>query len=198
MKRFYIVAAALALASLPAAPALAAWKLMTHGQTVKVAKGTLAVTPTVDWNKGGGRPIPKSEIWTLDGVGLNQLYFVSGLIAGETLYRDKQKKEQPLPKFASSMQLTDIPEFYESSARLSLGTSMFRITGTEPVTFGGKQGVKFSFEYAVEGSALIFKGMASGTIDAGKLQFISFTAPATFYWDRDRAKAEAVMASATF
>ena len=198
MKMIYKLAAAFALAALPATPALAGWKLVPNSAAVAVAKSKLTVTPGEDWNRGTARPIKKSEIWTLDGVALNELYFVSGLINGETLYRDANKKDSPLPRFASSMQLADIPDFVESSQRIALNTSMFRITGSEAVQFAGRPGVKFAYEYAVEGNSLVRKGIAAGTIVDGQLHLISFTAPATYYFDRDRAKAEAIMASARF
>lgn len=199
MKRpIYLVAGALTLAVLPAGPALAGWKLMNQGAPVTVAKGTLRVTPSESWNRTSARPIPRGELWTLDGALLNELYLVSGLLPGETLYRDTAKKERPLPKLAAVMQLTDIPEFFESSNRLALNTSVFQITGAEPARFGGHDGVKFAFEYALPGSTLTRKGIAVATIASGKLYLISFIAPSLFYFDRDRAKAEAIMASATF
>lgn len=196
-KPIYLAAGALALAALPAAPALAGWKLMSQGAPVTVAKGTLRVTPAENWNRTSVRPIPKGEVWTIDGVTLNELYFVSALLPGETLYRDSAKKERPLPKLAATMQLTDIPEFFESSNRLAMNTSVFQITGTEPAHLGGQAAVKFSFEYALAGTTLTRKGVAVGTMVSGRLYLISFIAPSLFYFDRDRAKAEAIMASAT-
>jgi hypothetical protein len=197
-KRNIRIAAALLLALLPAAPALAGWKLTGHGTAVAVAKGTLKVTPGEEWNRGSARPIPKGELWTLDGVTLNQLYFVSGLVPGETLYRDGLKKDRPLPRMVGAMQLTDIPEFFESSNRLVLNTSVFQVTATEPTRFGGHDGVRFRYEYAIQNSTLTVKGEAVATIADNKLYLISFAAPSLFYFDRDRAKAEAIMASATF
>lgn len=196
MKRIYLIGAVLAVASQPASPALAGWKLSPHGATTAVARGLLKVTPGEGWNRSSARPIKKGEVWTLDGQTLNELYFISSLIAGETIFRDVDKKNRPLPKLRNGMELTDIPEFFESSGRIALGTSVFTISGVEPMQFAGHPGVKFTFEYAVEGSALIRKGVAAGTLVNNQLYLISFTAPAIHYFDRDRAKVEAIMASA--
>lgn len=196
MKRMNKLALALALVALPAAPALAGWKLVAPGKSAAVAKSTLAVTPGEAWNRGSARPIKKSEVWTLDGVVLNELYFVSGLIGGETMLRDAAKKDRPLPKFAATMQLTDIPEFVESSYRTAFGTSMFKITNVEPAKLGGHDAVRFAYEYAVEGSKITRKGLATGTVVNKQFYLISFTAPATFYFDRDRARVTAIMDSA--
>ena len=51
---------------------------------------------------------------------------------------------------------------------------------------------------SVQGSTVTRKGIASATIDGGKLYLISFVAPAAYFFDRDRPKAEAIMASARF
>lgn len=196
MKSLRIFVAAVLLAAVPAAPAVAGWKLARDAKAVAVAKGRLVVTPPQSWNSWSSRPIKKSEVWTLDGVALNELYFVSGLIPGETLYRDVAKKERPLPKMSAGMQLTDIPDFVESSMRVALKTSVFRVTNVEPTRFAGHEGVRFTYEYAVQDSPLVRKGIAAGTVAANQLYLINFTAPGVFYFDRDRPKVEAIMASA--
>jgi hypothetical protein len=198
MKKRNLLLAALVLASLPAAPALAGWKLVPHAKPIAVAKGTLTVTPAEDWNRWSVRPIKKGEVWTLDGVGLNEVYFVSGLIVGETLYRDADKKNRPLPTLTKAMTLTDIPEFFESSNRIALNTSVFTLTGVEPAKMGDRDAVKFSYEYAVEGSPLKRQGIAVGSLSGGMLYLISYTAPATHFFEQNRAKVEAIMASAHY
>jgi hypothetical protein len=190
-----IVGAALAL--MAATPAMAGWKLVPHGSAIKVAKGTLCVTPADDWNRWTGRPIEKGEEWTLDGLALNQLYFVSGLAPGETLFKDAARKDKPLPAMGAAMQLTDIPDFVESSIRVALNTSAFQITNVQPATLGGHPAVKFVFEYADAASSLRHKGIAVGTVVNKQLYLINFTAPALFYFDHDAPKVEAIIATAT-
>lgn len=197
MKYRYRIAAALALATIATTPAYAGWKLVETGKPAIVAKSTMKVTPGEPWNRWTAKPIKKGEIWTLDGIALNELYFVSGLIPGEAIYRENNKKENPLPKFRSGMQLTDIPELFESSNRVVLGISVFNVSAVEPFRFGGQDGIKFTYDYAINGSALTRRGVAVGTIVQNKLHLISFTAPSLYYFERDRAKAEAIMASVT-
>lgn len=195
MIRNFALTTAAALSVAVAAPAQAGWKLAPAGEATQVAKSTLTVTPSVDWNRDNSRPIKEGEVWTLDGTSLNQLYFVGGLADGKPLMRETAKKANPLPKFKSSMVLTDIPDFYESTLRTALGTSVFEMESVEPTTFAGKPAVKFSFHFATQGDPLVRKGLATGTMVGGKLYLMSFIAPETYYFERDRAKVEALMAA---
>lgn len=187
----------LAAAMTAAAPASAGWKLVNRAAPAVVAKSTVKVTPAEDWNRWTTRPVPKSEVWTLDGPALNELMFWTGIIPGETLYRDMAKKDRPLPKMRAGMQLTDIPDFLESSVRVQLDTSSFEITGTEPVRFAGRDGIRFTYTFATGASNIVRKGVAQATLAGGSLTMIGFTAPEAFYFERDRARAEALMASAS-
>lgn len=197
MKKYLVVAAAVVMASSFATPALAGWKLVTGDQPVTVAKGTLSVRPDASWNRSPYRPIKNSEIWSIDGASLNELYFVSSLMPGQTLYADARKKDAPLPKFGAKVELSDIPEFVESSIRIANKTSVFETISVEPATFAGQPAVRFVYEYAVESSPLRRRGLALGTVVGGKLSLITYTAPTLYFYDRDLARAEAVMASAT-
>lgn len=197
MNRYLTAITALALVAAPATPVLAGWRLIEAGSPVAVAKSRLRVTAPQDWNRWSVRPIKKGEVWTLDGLNLNELYFVAGLAEGETLFRNAQKKDRPLPAFRATTQLTDIPEFVESSTRIALNTSVFEMQGVEPTTFAGHPGVRFTYQYAVDGSPLIRKGLGVGTVVNGQLHLVVFTAPELYYFDRDAPNVEAIIASAT-
>jgi len=198
MKRSHILASLGALALVSSGPALAGWKIAPRGAAAPVLKGAMTVTPGDDWNFNTGHPMKKGETWTLDGVSLNELYLVAGLAPGETLFKDYAKKDRPLPKLGTGAVLTDIPEFVESSIRIQLNTSQFETTGVEPVQFGGRDGVKFTYRYSVQGESLTRQGVAMATLAGKNLYLINFAAPSIYYFDRDKAKAEAVMASAKF
>lgn len=193
MNRKSIVAAALAAAALAATPALAGWKLVPAGQPIAVAKSGMTVTPAEDWNRWTARPIKTSEVWTLDGTSLNELYFVAALPDGATLFRDVAKKDRPLPKFSTAMLLPDIVEFFESSTRSALQTSLFEVGTVAPDRMGGHDAVRFTFTYSVQGDDLPRKGVAKAAIVGGQLYLVSFVAPSVYYFDRDAAKVNALL-----
>ena len=194
MKRQILACGAAVLLAFAGSPAQAGYSLVSHDGAVTA--GAFTVRAGEDWNRDSRHPVKKGEVWTLDGPSLNELYFVSGLAAGETLFRDLHKKDQPLPKMAANMALTDIPEFYESSVRLALNTSLFEIGSVAPDKIDGHDGVRFTYRYVVQGAPLVRQGVAVATLVKGQLYLISFAAPKTFYFDRDAPRALAIMASA--
>ena len=184
-------------ASLAGAPAAAAnWTVMAHGQPVAVAKSSLTVTPRSDWNRWSVRPSSKGEIWTLDGVALNELDFFAAVAPGEPLFKERNKKDQPLPKFNASMTAPDIVQMFEASNRILLKTSLFEIDKVEPTKLLGHDGVLFRYHYVVQDEEVRRNGEARAAVIDGKLYLINFAAPAIYYYDSGIGEAESMMESA--
>jgi hypothetical protein len=176
--------AALALSS----PAIAGFKLMPTGKAQPVGKLGLSVIPPNDWNRLGAKIGRNAESWTLDGLSLNDLSFYAGIEQGRTLFREFDKKNRPLPKFAASMLPTDIVSLFEGSYRVAAGTSLFEIGKVEPATFAGKPGVHFTYSFVQQGEEVRRNGEGTGAIIGGKLYLITFEAPIIHYFDRDIAR----------
>lgn len=168
-------------------PTFAGWTEMPAGQPVAVAKSMMTVTPGQDWNRWSARPSKKGEIWTLDGLSLNELSFFAQIADGEPVYRELNKKDQPLPKFKSDMLPTDLVELFEASNRIILQTPLFAIDKVEPAKLSGHDAVRFSYHYAVEGDQLNRKGEGVAANIGGKLYLVNFVAPEIHYFDRDIA-----------
>lgn len=190
-----VVAAALA-AFVQAGPALAGYKLMAKGQEAIIAKSTLLVTPDTDWNRLGSRIGRYAESWTLDGLSLNDVTFYAGIGEGETLFREVNKKESPLPRFSATMLPTDIAQIFEGSYRIANKTSLFSIDSIEPATFAGAQGVRFTYSFTVQGEEVRRHGEATGAIISGRLYLITYEGPALHYFARDIDRFRAIVAQA--
>lgn len=173
-------------AAFAAQPLMAGNALMQAGTPVAVAKSALTVTPEREWNRLSARPGRNSETWTLDGDDLNGVNFYS-IETGRTLFREVSKKTKPLPRFSSTMLLTDIPALLENSYRIALGTTLFSMTNVEPVPFLGAKGVRFSYSFRKQMEDVSRNGEAVGAIVGGRLYLMSFDAPAILYFDRDVA-----------
>ncbi|MEN2785166.1 hypothetical protein ACFOKI_13920 [Sphingomonas qilianensis] len=194
-KRNRLVLAAIVSLAL-AAPAVAGNKLIPQGQSVTVAKSPLTITPDHEWNKMGARPGRNSETWTLDGDGLNDVTFYGGIESGRTLFREVSKKTKPLPRFAATMLLTDIPALFEASYSIALDTRLMKIDSVTPTTLLGTRGVHFSYSFSRADEEVRRKGEASTAIIGGKLYMITFEAPNVYYFDRDIGGYRAIVASA--
>lgn len=194
MKALWGAAAALALAITPGS-AMAGWKIMAPGTAVAVAKSSMTVTPGNEWNKWSARPSKKGEIWTMDGMSLNELSFFAGIVSGETILKDRKKKDRPLPKFDSKMLLPDVVQLYEGTMRIALDTSAFTVDTVEPVKFAGHDGVAFTYHYTVEQDNLVRKGEGRAAVIGGKLYMANFIAPSIHYFDRDIAQVRTLMDS---
>jgi len=198
MMRGLLLVLAAALATLTPSPALAEWELVEGGKPFAIGETSMRITPVSNWNRWKDNASDHSENLSRDGIMLNDLYIVAGMPSGDTLYGETDPDERPLPRLSATLDLVEIPEFYESSTRLALNTPVFAITSTEPATMSGHPAIKFTFEYAFADSPLKRRGVAMGTMVDGKLYLIAFDGPATYFFDRDRAEVEAIMASAAF
>jgi hypothetical protein len=177
-------------------PVLAGYKLMPKAVEVSVAKSPLTVTPGTDWNRLGARPGRNAESWTLDGLSLNDVTFYGGIANDTTLFRDAKKKTDPLPRFSATMLAPDIAQLFESSYRVSIGTSLMTIDAIEPKNFAGHAGFHFAYSFVVQGEEVRRKGLADGAVIDGKLYMVTYEAPVIHYFDAGRTQAEALMESA--
>ncbi|MEO7169733.1 MAG: hypothetical protein ABIY39_05085 [Sphingomonas sp.] len=189
--------AVVAFALFVAGPAVAGNKLIAQGASVAVAKSPLTITPDREWNKMGARPGRNSETWTIDGDGLNDLTFYGGIENDRTLFREIDKRSKPLPRFSSTMLLTDLPVLFENSYSIALSTQLMKIDSVEPTTFLGQKGIHFSYTFSKMNEEVRRKGVASAAIIGGKLFMITFEAPDVFYYERDLPAYRAIIAKAT-
>jgi len=197
MKAPIRLACATALILAAASPALA-WKLVNQGDQVIIGKTTMVVTAPSGWNRITTGYVTGSEIWTIDGTLLNELYIASDIAAGKPLLYEFNKKDNPLPKFADTMQLTDLPDLLERTWRVGRKAVVFKTDAVEPAKLGGHDAVRIRYEYVPDGNHLTYKGVVTAAIVGGQLQLVLFEAPALFYYDRDHVRAEAVMDGVTF
>jgi len=165
------------------APLLAGFTLEATGQAVAVAKSGLNVTPSQDWNGLGRRLGRNAESWTRDGLTLNDVTFYGGISNDETLFKDRAKKDKPLPHFSATMLAPDVAQLFEQTYRLVNDTPIFKIDGMEPATFMGKQGFRFSYSFTSQTDEVNRKGEANGAIIDNKLYMITYEAPVIYFYD---------------
>ena len=193
-----IAPVALVVVAAFAVPASAGNKLVPAGQRIAVAKSAMTVQPGTEWNKLSERPGRNAETWTQDGDELNDLTFYGGIESGKPLFREVDRKNQPLPKVSATMLITDIPVLLENSYRIALGAASVRIDTIEPIPFAGAKGVHFTYTFSKQNETLQRRGDARGALIGGKLYLVTYEAPSLYYYDRSAAAARVVADSVRF
>lgn len=179
-KYLFTVALILSLAT-----PVSAHKLIEPGLREGIAKGAFAATTTSTWNRLGEKEGKFQEIWTVDGDQLNRLIFFGGVPDGEPLLKERNKKLDPLPKFAANMLLPDIPLLFERTYRNYYGTPSVDIGEMEPTTFAGEDGIRFSYRYVDTEDEVERSGEAYAVIRGKRLYMAVFEAPEVYYFGRD-------------
>jgi hypothetical protein len=160
----------LAVAALALTTQAAAHKLVRAGSGRDVVRKAFVLSPTIDWNRLSGKDGKYQEIWSLDGDQLNKVTFFGGVPTGEPLFREANKKEQPLPKVSANMLITDIPALLENSYRAEGRTNQMSIGKQEPAMLDGRAGIRFEYTYVFQEDDVSRKGEALGS----KLDFVRF------------------------
>ncbi|AKH44027.1 hypothetical protein FHS61_001343 [Altererythrobacter atlanticus] len=175
--------------------AASAHRLIEANAAVTVARSDVTVTPTIEWNRISQRPGNRAERWTLDGELLNDVLFFAEVGDGDTLFREVNRREMPLPQFSGNMLLVDVPSFLESSLRISKGVATFEVTSAAPVQFLSHDGIRFEFT-TLGADDLQRRGVAQATIIDGNLFMMLYEAPALHFFQRNLADFEQLVASA--
>lgn len=168
---------------------------MPSGTRIDVARSTMSVAPVGDWNRWSSRPTMKGEIWTRDGVLLNELSFMAQVRDGETLYTEIDPQNAPLPRFRSQMLPIELVGLIEQSNRIVLQTPLFDVDSVAPATLGGHDAVRLSYHYVARADELPRRGEAVAAIIDGKFYLVNFVAASTYYFDRDISDVRALVDS---
>lgn len=189
---FLLVAPALLLAS----PAMAGWKLVPANRPADLS-GAI-VTPQTDWNQASGRPGKQGRAWTKDGFNLNGLEFFAGVPDGQPLYRERNKKQNPMPRFSGAMLLPELSEFFERSFRAQNRLTDFIVVETAPAMLGGHRGLRMRYRYTRPNDELVRLGEVRLAVVGKKLYVANFYAPELHYFPAGLAEASAIMDGARF
>jgi hypothetical protein len=177
-------------------PVLAGWKLIPRDRPVNSAG--ITVTPLNDWNQASGRPGKQGLAWTRDGFDLNGLEFFAAIPAGQPIYRERNRKQDPMPKFDSAVLLPELADFFERSFRTQHQISNFVILESAPTTLGGHPGLRVRYRYVLPNDDLARSGEVRLAVVGRKLYLTNFFAPQLHYFAAGLPEANAIMDSARF
>lgn len=178
--------------------AMLALAACTQYQQVKQgtnAVGSLSVTTRAPiWNTVPAAHAPgRLPTWTVDGVTLNSLSFISDIQDGKPLITEQAKT--PYPVFRADMLPNEVAELIQTSCARLFGATVTRTGELKPLTIAGQPGFELDFEFVAD-DEVIRRAYVGGTVKDGKLQAVVYQAARMHYFDKDLAAARDLIVSA--
>jgi hypothetical protein len=151
--------------------------------------GVLRVSPQITWSsfKEGDR-----ETWTINGVGLESLTFVTALEPGESLLPGERGKDAPT--YREKMRAPDVVDLFEATL-ITLQYSQIDARNLRPLEIPGARAFRFEFS-AFDSHGLAKQGIVVGLIDEEDgLSLVLYEGAAEHYYGEHLDEAEAVLGS---
>lgn len=151
----------------------------------------LALSTPLSWSDLGYQG---QRLWTRDGVSLNALRIYTDIEPGEHVFRARLRGERDEgARFRVGLSDVEIAELIVEGLRTSSLVNV-RATDLRPATLNGRSGFRAELAFDNNGG-LHYRGLVLAEGEDGSLSFLMYTAPAEFYFERDRAAVEAIFSS---
>jgi hypothetical protein len=150
--------------------------------------GVYTIRSEIPWSKASQG---NTEIWTVDGPGLQELRFVNGLSDGDLLFKNATQGD--LPEYKSDMSFLEIKEFIETSAT-AVGVVGITSRNFRPFKFGLLDGFRAEFSYTLK-DGLFREGFAVGAKKENKLYLIIYSGTRLHYYPKNLEDAEFILRS---
>jgi hypothetical protein len=149
----------------------------------------LIVTIDSDWNHINAPNLGPAQIWTMEGIPVDELQLYSGIKNGEALHpRVTGKSEQKTFAFRSGMQPDEIAALFEGM--LTRDGSRFKLNKLEPAPFGGLKGFRFEYSLTRKIDNVQLSGIGYAAVSRGELFAIVYMAPQLAFFARHVARVE--------
>lgn len=136
-----------------------------------------------------------AQIWTMEGITVDELLLYSGLKDGEVIHN----RSQNIPNaksfhFKSTMKPDEIVSLWEGA--LTRDGSRFKLLKLEAVQFAGEPGFRFEYELVRKLDNVQMRGIGYGAVSKGELFALLYTAPRLTFFARHRDRVERIAKSA--
>lgn len=167
---------------------------------VKVETGSrtigerLTVTLQGSWNHVDAPGSGPAQVWTMEGMPVDQLLLYSGLKDGQAAHATVGGSNAKTYSFRSSMQPDEIVAMFEGM--LTRDGSRFSLVKLAPVAFAGNKGFRFDYTLTRKVDNVQLKGIGWGAVDKGELYAILYSAPRMVFFARHQQGVEQIALSA--
>jgi len=171
--------------------ACAAYEPVHSGSAMQVGSG-VTVDPQISWAKVL-HANTSGALWTVDGVGLNELYFFTDVKVGQPLIKLRGEGDKDTRLYADGMLPNDVMDLLASTVE-KLGYRQVRTSGLSPAPFGEVTGFRFGLDFSTS-NGLNMKGMALAAQRSNRLDLLLFVAPTEHYFGHYAPTVEKLFAS---
>lgn len=193
-----MLATAIGVSLLLAGGQAAANSLVAPGPKAQIARSSISASPAGEWNRLRRSDGKNVEVWTRDGDGLNKVTFFGGVGFGQSLYKERNAKDSPLPRVAENMLLADVPVLLESTYRSQYKVNRMNIDAQDLTRLSGHQAIRFTYTFVRDEDEVARRGEAVAAIVSNKLYLFSFEAPSIYYFDKDLANFRQIVETLKF
>lgn len=193
MMRFLLRATLLAAMILLASCASQGGRLITAGSGVRVFD--MQVDTSLDWAR---MKLPRTELWTIDGLPLNEFVVVSRVKPNEHVFlAARERKRRPDgPWYRPGMRPDEIRDVILDALRQE-GWTNVSARNLRPARFGSVAGLRFDAQLTHQ-NGLRYQGTFGAAEHNGRLTHFFWAAPTEYYYDRDIAAVTRMFDSARF
>jgi len=167
---------------------------------VKVSSGEntlgdrLTVTLEGPWNQIKAPGLGPAQIWTMEGMPIDQLLIYTGLKDGEAIHATNSSSKSKTFNFRASMEPDEIVSLFEGM--LTRDSSTYKLVKLEPAGFGGGKGFRFEYSLVRKIDNVKLSGVGYGAISQGELFAIVYQAPQLTFFSRHKRRIEQLAVSA--
>ena len=156
----------------------------------------LALNLTGSWNHINAPGLGPAQVWTMEGLPVDQLLLYSGLKDGEPVHARERSAavEKKSFNFRATMQPDEIAALFEGM--LSRDGSSYRLTRLEPAVFGGTKGFRFEYSLSRKIDNVQLSGVGYAAVSRGELFALVYMAPRLAFFPRHAPTVEAIAKSA--
>jgi hypothetical protein len=150
------------------------------------------MTFTLDgsWNYISAPNMGPAQVWTMEGLPVDQLLIYSGLKDGEVIHAESSGSQRKSFSFRSSMQPDEIVSMFEGM--LTRDGSSFKLAKLEPASFGGGKGLRFEYALTRKVDNVQLSGLGYATVSNGELFALLYNAPRLGFFPRHQARVEQI------
>lgn len=154
----------------------------------------LTVTLQGAWNHVDAPGLGPAQVWTMEGMPVDQLLLYSGLKDGQAVHAAGGGAQGKTFAFRAAMQPDEIVAMFEGM--LTRDGSRFTLTRLSPVPFAGTKGFRFDYTLTRKIDNVQLTGIGWGAVDKGELYAILYAAPRMVFFGRHQQGVEQIALSA--